>query len=59
MKMFPLNVIPAEAIVRLRMIWGIQKDAICYAVSAKGASPHRMRPSKSLFSKESPLWSSQ
>jgi hypothetical protein len=27
-------------------------DAICYAVSANGASPHRMRPSKSLFPKE-------
>jgi nicotinamide-nucleotide amidase len=39
------RVIPAEA--------GIQEDAICYAVSAKGASPHRMRPSKRLFSKES------
>jgi hypothetical protein len=37
--------IPAEA--------GIQEDAICYAVTAKSASPHRMRPSKSLFSKES------
>jgi hypothetical protein len=37
-------VIPAEA--------GIQEDAICYAVSAKGASPHRMRPSKGQFSKE-------
>jgi DUF1680 family protein len=46
------NVIPAKAVVRLRMICGIQEDAICYAVSAKGASPHRMRPSKSQFSKK-------